>query len=467
MWNFLAYGLSKAVVLFTLSILAHLLAKTDFGLVAVSMVAINYLAVFKDLGLGAALIQKQGNIEAAADTVFTLNLMVGCLLTILVFPIAPFVAAYFGDPQIIPILRWLGISFLINSLGAIHVIRLRRALNFRQKLIPDLGSAVIKGVISISMALSGFGIWSLVVGQLSGAATSAVLAWTVLPWRPKIRIRGIHTRALLKYGASVTGSDFIGVVFENLPAVIVGKIYGMALLGVYSLAYRLPEMMIISILWVIGGVIFPAFSAIQNHAGNLIRGFLTTIRLMQIVATPLCLWLIIVADPLIRTLFGEQWLDAIPLLQILAAYAWVYSIGFHVGAVYKSIGRPDILFKLSLFTLVMALPALLIGANFSLTGIALAQLIVIIIRRIIGLTITTRFIDVTLFEILKQLKPSLQCGFVLALIALPTLYLTSGLSPLIQLTVVIGLSAAAYLAALWLTEKENLIQVRHMFAAAQ
>src|SRR5688572_10294543 len=161
-WNFSAYFLGKIIVLITTAILARILAKSDFGLVAVAVVAINYLSVLKDLGLGVALIQRKGEVQEAANTVFTINLLLGLVLSAIVIPLAPLVAAYFRDPQVIPVLRWMGISFVINALGSVHTNWLVRDLDYRRKLVPELGGALTKGVISIGMAYFGYGVWSLV-----------------------------------------------------------------------------------------------------------------------------------------------------------------------------------------------------------------------------------------------------------------------------------------------------------------
>ncbi len=458
-WNFLAFGLSKGLVLLTLAILARLLTKDSFGLVAVALVAINYLSIVKDLGLGVALIQRRGDIEEAADTVFTLNLVVGFILTLVVFPIAPYVASYFADPQITPILRWLGVSFLINAIGAVHMVRLRRELDFRRKLIPDMGNAIVKGVVSISMAFSGFGVWSLVFGQLAGALVSTVIVWLVFPWRPRISVNRSLAKGLLKYGVSVMGIDALSIIAESLASIIVGRFFGMALLGVYSLAYRLPEMLVISNLWVMGAVVFPVFSAIQDQAEDIRKGLLATIRIIEMIATPVCLGLIVAADPIIRVFFGEQWLDTIPILRILAIHAWIYSIGFHFGDIYKAIGRPDILLKLSILTIVIVLPGLLIGAGYGLTGIALGYLIAMGVSTLVELLVATKFIEVTLFDILSQLKPALQSGIALTALALPALYLTENLNPFLQLLIVITFGATGYLGVLWHLEKENLLHL--------
>src|SRR3990172_6205494 len=136
------------------------------------------------------------------------------------------------------------------------------------------------------------------------------------------------------------------------------------------------------------------------------RGFLTSVRLIALIIVPICLGLVIAADPIVRVLFGNQWLDVIPLLRVLAIYAWLYSLGYHIGDIYKAIGRHDILLKLGLLSLIILIPAMLIGSQFGLIGIAWGHLIAVLIRRIVSLQIATRFVDVSLVDIFSELKPS-------------------------------------------------------------
>ena len=151
-WNFLSFGVSKGVLLLTTSVLARLLTKEDFGLVAIAVIAINYLSVVKDLGLGLALIQRRDDVEEAADTVFTINALIGLGLSLLVLPLAPLFAAYFQEPQVAPVLRWLGLSFALNSLGATHINLLMRDLDYRRKFIPDMSNTIEKRIISLWLA---------------------------------------------------------------------------------------------------------------------------------------------------------------------------------------------------------------------------------------------------------------------------------------------------------------------------
>ena len=463
-WNLLAFGFGKLTLLLVTSILARLLTQDEVGVVGAAVVAINYLTIIKDLGFGAALIQKRGDVNEAANTVFTINIILGFLLSLLVIPLAPYVGNYYNEPQVTSVLRWLGISFAINAFGAVHVVWLLRDLDYRRKALPEMGNSLVKAVVSIGMAVSGFGVWSLVFGQIAGTAASVILVWILLPWRPRLSIdRGIAA-SLFKFSSSIVGSDILTVFIDNVDYLIVGRVFGLAALGVYTFAYRLPELLVIGNLWILGTIAFPAFSSIQDKPDEMRRGFLGSVRLVELIVTPIALGLIVAADPLVRVVFGEEWLDIIPILRVLAGYAWIYSIGFHVGGIYKAVGRPDILLKLSIFSIVIIVPSLLIGAHFfGMIGVAYGHLFAVIVRRVISLVVATRFVNVTVAEIFAQVRASLLAGLAMAVLALAVLYLTSGWSPLPQLLVVALAGALVYLGLLWRTERENFTRLTRVF----
>jgi O-antigen/teichoic acid export membrane protein len=458
-WNFLSFGVSKGVLLLTTSVLARLLTKEDFGLVAIAVIAINYLSVVKDLGLGLALIQRRDDLEEAADTVFTINALIGLGLSLLVLPLAPLFAAYFQEPQVTPVLRWLGLSFALNSLGATHINLLMRDLDYRRKFIPDMSNTIVKGIISLWLAFTGFGVWALVFGQLAGALASVIAAWMVKPWRPRIRVNFTIARQLVRFGASVTGVDILTVFVDNLSYIIIGRLLGVAALGVFSISYRLPEMLIVGNLWLIASVLFPAFSSIQDKPDELRRGFLVSIRLVQLIVMPLCLGLFVAAEPIVRVFFGEQWLEAIPLLRLLSLYALIYSVGYHAGDVYKAIGRPDILFKLNIMSVLVLAPALVIGSQFGLIGFAWGYLIAIIIDQAITLYVATRFVKVSALDIVKELQPALFGALLMMPVAFGVLIMTTHINVFAQLMLVVLSGAAAYLGIIWWQEKNTLLRL--------
>lgn len=456
-WNYLSFGLGKGLVLITTAVLARLLTPEQFGVVGYATLAVSYLAVLKDLGLGSALIQRQEQVEEAADTVFTLNLLLGVVLTLLTLLVAPLVARYFREPMVTPILRVLAFSFVINALGAIHTVRLQRQLDFRRKAVPDIGRSLVKGIVSIGLALTGFGVWALVIGQLAGSVAGVALSWFMFPWWPRLRFATHLVRQMMNFGLTVIGTDGLTIVNDTLDYLIVGRVLGSAALGIYTLAYRLPELLVFNLLWVLSSVIYPAYSSVQAETAVLEQAFWTTTRYIELVIVPLCLGLMLAADPLVRVVFGERWLDAIPVMRLLALYALVRSIGYHIGDIYKATGRPDILLKLGIVSLLVLLPSLWWGSRYGLVGVAVAHVLVASGRTIARWLVAARFIEIRWQLIWTAIRPSVVGGVALLLLALPVLLATATLPPLVQLLATAVAGAVGYGAVLWFLERDSLL----------
>jgi PST family polysaccharide transporter len=344
-------------------------------------------------------------------------------------------------------------------LGAIHLVRLQKELEFRRKLVPDLARSLFKGIVSISLALAGFGVWSLVIGQLAGVVAGVILSWVVFPWLPRLTIDTKLVKSLLRYGFSIVGVDTMAIATDNFDYLIIGRLLGSASLGIYTLAYRLPELLVLNPLWVMASALFPAYAKIQQDRDALRQGFLVTMRFIAFVCVPLSLGLALVADPLVRVVFGEQWLEAIPIVSILAIFVLVRSIGFNAGDVYKAVGRPDILVKLEVLNFIVLVPALLAGAYFGLVGIALGHLLAGLVRMIADLITASRFIEINFKDILLQLKPSFMAGLVLIAFTVSGLYLTTNTIPLFQLITAMVMGAIGYLSLLWLLERDSLLKM--------
>ena len=465
-WNYLSYGLSKTISLATVSILAHLLTPASFGVVALATLAIEYLSIFNDFGLATALIQRRENIEDASNVVFTLNLVISISLSIITALLSPLAASFFREPELTAILRLLGLSFTLNALGSVHKARLQREMQFGRKLIPEIGNNIIKGTVSIGLASAGYGAWSLVYGQLSGLIIADILLWIVIPWMPRLTLIAKTAGQLFNYGISIMVDKALTIFGDSFDYFLIGRFFTSELLGIYTLAYRLPELLIITSLNVLGGVFFPAFSTIQNQPEELKKSFLTATKYVQLLVTPMCLGMIVAADPIIRIAFGEQWLEAIPLMQILSLYTLVLSIGYHVGDVYKAIGRPDILIKLSIPILIIRVTAIWLGSQQGLMGVALGHLIATCVELIIRTIVTIRVVKISLLDILKQLTAFIGGG-VLLIVTIPILNATINLQPLPRL-ISVGLAGAlAYIGTTWFIERKSLIKVYKMIGLSK
>jgi len=320
-----------------------------------------------------------------------------------------------------------------------------------------LGNTLIKGGLSIGLAFMGYGAWSLVYGQLAGMSISAVLLWIVVPWRPRLLIRSPISGQLFRYGFSVMMDRAFTVFADSFDYLLIGRFFNTAALGIYTLAYRLPDLLILNTLSVLAAVFFPAFSSIQNQQDVLRKSFLSTTRYVQLLVTPLCLGIFVAADPIIRLIFGEQWLQSIPIMQVLSLYTLALSVGFHVGDIYKAVGRPDILLKISLPIFFIRLIALWIGSQYSLIGIATGHLVAALIEVVIRAVVTINVIKVSLREILNQLTAFIG-GIMLLIFAVPVLYLTQDLTPWLRLTFVVISGAVGYLGTIWFIDRVAILK---------
>jgi len=449
MWNYASFAAGKVLILVTMAILARLLTPEDFGIVGFATLVVAYLAVLKDLGLGAALIQRRDDVEESSETVFAFNLLAGAVLTAITFLSAPLVAGFFREPLVIPLLRVLSFTFVLEALGSVQLVLLRRNLDFRKKLVPDVGRSIVKGVVSIGAAAAGFGVWALVWGQIAGVLTSVALAWAVVPWRPKARFHRHLIRPLARFGAPLIVTDIQYAIWSNLDYLVVGRLLGDAALGVYTLAYRLPELLIQSVWRVLAGAVFPFFSKIQDQPDLLRRGFLATIRYTQVLVVPLCIGLFITAEPAVKTLFGDQWHGAIPVLRVMAIFSLLGSIGVNAGDVYKALGRTGVLARLAALELIVLVPALIFGARHGIVGVAWAHAGVAGVDTAVRLAVANRMVGTTFGDIWRQMAPSLGAGLWLIAAALPAMWVARGAGSAATVGAAMVAGMAAYAAGLW------------------
>lgn len=448
LWNYGSFALSKGVVLIATAVLARLLVPKEFGIVAVATVAVSFLTVLQDLGLGPALIQRRGDIERATNVVFTLNLLLGVSLTAIVYLVAPFVADFFREPSATPLLRVLGLTFTLEALGAVHLVRLQRELRFGRVFVPDVGRSVVKGAVSIGLAVAGMGAWSLIYGQLAGVIVGVILSWVVFPWWPHLEIDRRLAKQLISFGLPLFGVEFMWVLFVNLDYVIIGRQLGSESLGIYTLAYRLPELLVLSLMTVVNRVTFPALSTMQDEREGIRRGFLATIHYVVLITLPLSVGLAVAADPIVRVMLGPEWLEAIPVMRVLAIFVLVASLVNADGDVYKAVGRPDLLLKLAVFHLSLLIPALLVGVQFGLVGVAVGHLSASVITRTVRTVVISRFLSIPLKSIFVEWRSPAIAGVVLIVTAGLALWVTADAADLVRLATTVIAGAIGYIAVI-------------------
>jgi O-antigen/teichoic acid export membrane protein len=454
-WRYLAFFSGKLMLFISTVVLARLLSKDDFGVVGFAVTTIGFLDVMSDLGVAPALIYHPED-ENTSVTAFWLGMLIGVALFIITWLAAPLIGLFFQDPRAIPVTRILALSYPINALGNTHEAVLQKKLAFGRTFIPDLVQAMAKGVISIILAFLSFGAWSLIGGQLGGMAVGAVIFWIVTRWRPAFSFDPKIARSLLSYGIKIVGVDLLGILLLNLDYLLVGRYLGAENLGVYTLAFRMPDLLILQFARILSVVIFPIYTRMRDVPGSLTKGFSMTTRYVSLVTVPLGIGLALVAHPFITVVFTNKWDEAIPVVRAIAIYAMLLSFAYNAGSVYKAEGRPQVLTWLGIMRLAMLLPALFWATTVahSIVAVGWMQALVALIGGAINLYIATRLIKLPVRNLLAALQPALIAGFFMAGTVIIVLFFADDAHAKIQLALSVFLGGLTYLTALWVFQRD-------------
>ena len=446
-WNAATLMANKLVVFASTLVLARLLEPSDFGLLGVGLVAIGYLEFVNDLGISAAVVQRTDDDDRATSIAFWANMAIGVAMTGLGVLIAPAIAALFDTPEATDIVRVLSLTFLIRSFGSIHGALIRRELDFRRRLVPEVAKAVVKGALSIGLALGGVGVWSLVWGQLGGAAVASLLYWRAVAWRPRWEWdRGV-AGSMVGFGWQVTFVGLFATARKNIDYVFVGRQLGSSALGIYTIAFRLPQLVVESIGTVVAQVAFPVFARLQGDAARTAAALERLLRVSAVVVVPMGLGLALVADPLVRVAYGSTWVEAIDVMRVLSLFMVVQSVARHCGDFYKGIGRPGVLNVLSIVKLVVAVPLLWIAVDEGLVAVAWAQFAASAIVLGPELVVAARMTGSSLRRVLGAYVPALRAGVAMVVVTLPVSLLSADLHDVVELLLVSVVGVVSYGAA--------------------
>ena len=384
----------KLISFATMVVLARLLAPEDFGLVAIGFLVLAINEALTEAGAGAAIVWRRGDMDMTAAVALTLSLISGAFMGLGVYLSADWLANFFTAPDSAGVIRAFAFCILLSSPSAVFSGILQRRMEFGRRIIPEISRAATKGVVGIPMALAGFGVWSLVYSHILSIAAGLLLALWLSGWRPRLSLDRTETRAILPYVVQIAAIGLLGVAIRKLDVVIVGYRFETEMLGYYTLAFSLIELVVLGICWSASQALFPALSQNVDDTARLSQVFGRGLTLLLAVTLPVACGMALMAEPFILTVFGQKWAPAIPLMQILAFYALIYSAGFNLGDIYKATGRPQILTWINVFNLVLAGPILLAGSQWGLAGIAGAQVVVACVISIVNWIVAGRVIGV-------------------------------------------------------------------------
>jgi O-antigen/teichoic acid export membrane protein len=459
-WASISQVSRQVMGLLTTVVLAHFLLPSDFGLVGMATVATGFLGIFGDLGTSSAVIQRKNISDSLLNSLFWINVAFGLMAMIIILIVSPLVASFYHEPRVTIVLRVLSLNFLISSISNIQKAILERNLAFNTSAKIEVSVILAGAVVGISAAIKGWGVWSLVAQSLTVTIISTILLWLISQWKPKLIFSLEEVQEVGKYSLNLTGFSILNYFIRNTDYILIGRFLGTQNLGYYTLAYRLMLYPLQNISGVIGRVMFPVFSKLQDDDEKFGLAYLKANSSIALISFPLMLGLFALAEPFILTFFGMQWQPVILLLQILAPVGMSQSIMTTTGIIYQVKGRTDWMFRWGIGAGIFIVLAFLIGLHWGIVGIAAAYAIASFSLTYPCFAIPFSLIQLSMQKLGIALWPSFAASlFMLGILLGLKFLLPPNLSSVWVLGVLVPIGCIVYLLVSWLINREQLQQL--------
>ena len=440
--NFANSGVTFIVGLF----LARLLSPEEFGVLGIITVFINISVTIIDGGLATALIRKKEVHEVEYNTVFYSNLVVSLLLLGILCAGSNFIADFFHQPVLEPALSVMSVVLLINALSLVHKTILIKKIDFKSQAIFSLVSSLLSGIVGISMAYNGMGIWSLVGQQLSRQVLLTISFWIVGKWVPKMMFSVACFKELYNFGLKLLAANLINTLFKDAFLVVIGKIYSTKDLGYYKQAEQFNAILSNNFSQIVRKVTLPALSQIQDEKERLKVTYRRLFVSVAIVSFAAVFVFSAISKPLLLLLIGEKWLPSVKLLQIMSLYAAIYPLNILNLNVLNLCKRSDYLLKLEVIKKILFVPVIVVGFFTNMEIMLWAAVIYYYVEFFINGWYTKKLISYGLFEQVRDVFPIYFVSLSVALLAslLTALPIANWVMLLLQVSVALVLLVLVY-----------------------
>ncbi|MBR4844302.1 MAG: lipopolysaccharide biosynthesis protein [Alistipes sp.] len=391
-------------------VLARLLVPEDFGLVGMILIIVAVSSILADGGFGAALIQKLNPKEADFSTAFCVNITMALLLYAFIYIFAPSISQFLGAPILKDFLRVLSLVIVINAVGLVSKVMLRRALAFKQIAISNLCAYILAAAVAIVMSIKGCGAWSLVAIHIVNAIFANLFICLSARWIPREKPSFSSLKQMFAYGEFMLASDILDNICFNIQNTIVGKYFSPYAAGQYAQAKKMSEVAYITLPSALNQVLFSVFSGLQCNIEELREKLRLNMKMTAFVIFPLLTILIIIAKPLILLLFGANWSDSAIYFQVLCVGGFFAALQYFNYSAVASIGKSKVLFITSIYKTVFLIASLVIGANISMAGVLVAMVLSSANMYFTNALLARKYIGYRFSQQMKDLLPTALCA---------------------------------------------------------
>ncbi len=365
-----SHTLRFVITIAATGVMARLLRPSDYGLIGMVAFFTYFVAMFKDLGLSVATIQKSEITRDQVSTLFWLNVVVSVAITVVMIALSPFVSWFYGDQRLLSITVVTALGFVLGGLTVQHEALLRRQMRFFSLVSISLTSTVVGYIVGIYLAWRGFSYWSLVFSQLALLLTNTIGVWLACRWRPGLPKRNSGVRSMIAFGRNFTGFSIINYFSRNLDNLLLGKIWGANELGLYNRAYQLMTLPIDQVNEPITSVAIPALSRIKDEEQRYRRAYLRMLEKIAMFTMPAIAFMMATSDWIVQLILGPQWSATSRIFLLLGITGLFQPIANTTGWLFLTQGRSRHMFQWGLISGPLTVGSILLGLPWGAVGVA-------------------------------------------------------------------------------------------------
>ncbi len=415
-WKLMERGGTQGVQFVVQIVLARLLLPADYGIIALVTIFITIAGIFVQSGFNTALIQKKDANETDFSSVFYLSLFIAVILYTIIFFTSPAIAAFYGEPQLILVFRILSVILVFGALNTVQNAVVARNMQFKKLFMSSLGAILVSGSVGIVMAYKGFGVWALVVQQMTNQLLISVILWFTVKWRPGLLFSAARVKELFNFSWKLLISTLINNLCMDLRSILIAKLYNAEMLGFYNKGKQLPHLITANVNGSIQSVMLPTLSKHQDNKKRVKEMVRRSIITSSFVLFPLMTGMAVVSEPLVKILLTEKWIPCVPFLQIHCVTYALWSIHTANLQAINAIGRSDIFLKLEIVKNTLNLAVLGATLFFGIYAIALGGMAVGIVSAFINAYPNIKLLDYGIKEQWKDIKPSILLSIVMGIV---------------------------------------------------
>lgn len=449
--------------LLQLVVLARLLSPAEFGLIGILLVVVGFAQAYTDLGITSALIARRHETAEVRSSLYWLNLMSGAVVCALAVAAVPLVESVFNEPDLGPYARAIAAVFFIVAAGKQFEVLLQRELAFRPLGVLEALGAVLGTVAAIACAAVGLGVWAFVVGVLvtQGVKSVGLLVIGFRRFPPSFRFRWAEVVPYLSFGAYQMGERTLNFFISRVDQLLIGSRLGTTTLGLYNFAWNLTSQPTSRINPIVTRVAFPALAATEGDETRLKRGYLDMLRVLTAVNAPLLLGLCATAPAVVPAVFGDQWQEAVVLVQWLSVGALARTIINPVGSLMLARNRADMGFKWNVLILSLLVPTVLVGIEIGdAEGVAIGLALLLTGLLVLAYPLLIRpLIPVSWREYRQAIVVPMWPAVVMALGVAAIPHAVPGLGDAAMASLQVALGGAFYTASVWMFQRELVTKI--------